>query len=186
MLANIMIYAQQSEKTTNIAEKLIKMYIDNYVNYNETVGVHIYNDSTNLTTSATWLAIEVLPKDYNFFKKTSQYSWFKYKKADIIIFCGFSENRECNDFFNRINLCKFNSSIKLLDEEVSSYILDYKGKAWLIGINSNGIIDSVNGEFIELEVAKPQKFKKFLRKFSSLKLYQFYEGGEIIKIKKRR
>ncbi len=184
IFGNVMISAQKSDKISIITEKLIKMYVDDYVNYNGIVGVHIYSDSTNVTTSTTWLAIEVFPENFEIYKKTSRYNWFKYGRANILIFCGFFENGKCNDFFNRINFQKVNSSIKLLDEEANSFILDYKGKVWLIGINNDGVIDNINGGFIESEVAKPQKYKRFLSKFSSLKLYQFRENGEIIKVKK--
>lgn len=185
LLINIVVNAQKIEKTSITAEKVIKMYVDNYITHNEIIGVHIYNDSTNLTTSTTWVVMEALPSNYKFLKKTPQYKWFKYNKADIIMFCGFSDNKKCSDFFNNINLNKFNSSIDLLDKEANSYILDYKVKTWYIGINNEGIIDNVNGTFIESEVSNPQEFKGFLRKYSSLKLYQLYEGGEIIKTKKK-
>lgn len=184
MLGSVTTYGQQSSKTVIITEKLIKMYVDDYVNYNGTVGVHIYNDSTNVTTSTTWLSMQVFPENFEIYKKTSKYNWFKYGKADILIFCGFFENEKCNNFFNLITFPKLNSSINLLEEEANKFILDCKAQAWQIGINNHGVIDNINGGFIKSEVAKPRKYKRFLNRFSSLKLYQFRKNGEIMKIKK--
>lgn len=178
------VYSQTLKHNVTVTGNLIKLYSDNYCKDDRIIGVHIYNDSTQLTTSKTWLALEALPKNYELSKKTKNYQWFKYKKAKIIIFCGFSESEKCYKFLNDIALKKINSTISLFDKNTNSNILDYKVKAWLIGINDNGKIDSVNGTFIESEIAKPKKYDKFLKKFSVLKLYQFYENSEIIDIKK--
>jgi len=178
------VHSQTLKHNVIITENFIKLYSDSYCEDGRIIGVHIYNDSTQLTTSKTWLAIEALPKNYELLKKTKNYQWFKYKKTKIIIFCGFSESEKCYEFLNNITLKKNNSTINLLDKKTNSNILDYKVKAWLIGINDTGKIDSVNGTFIESEIAKPKKYEKFLRKFSILKLYQFYENSEVIDIKK--
>lgn len=181
-------YSAQSkvEKLGEITNEVMKLYVKDTLKrpfkYGDYIAVSIFSDSTSDKSS---LYIETLTKDFKLHKNTIDYIWFTFQKKDIIIFCGFNSESKCQEYFESLNL-KNNKqgNTEIVNHEVASHKLEENAKLWNISINKDYKITDINGKMIEGEIANPWEFKKFLKKFSLLKLYQLYQGGEIIDTKK--
>ncbi len=181
-------YSAQSrvEKLSKITEEVIKLYSKDTLKrpfkYGEKIAISIFSDSISNKSN---LYIETLGKNFKLYKNTTHYKWFIFQKKDIIVFCGFNSLSKCQEYFESLNLkIDGKNDTEILNQKITSDKLDEKTKLWNISINKNYKITDINGEMIEAEIANPKGFKKFLRKFSLLQLYQLYEGGELIDIKR--
>lgn len=148
----------------------------------DNIAISIFSDSTS---NKSGLYIETLDKDFKLYKNTVNYKWFTFQNRNIIVFCGFNSTGKCQEYFKSLNFkVDEENNTEILDQETYSDKLEENTKLWTIGINKNYKIIDINGKMIEAEIANPWGFKKFLRKFSLLRLYQLYENGEFIDIKK--
>lgn len=163
-------------KITNITEDALKLYVKDTLK-------HRFNDGDYIAVSvySETLYIETLDRDFELYKKTKNYKWFMLEGKQIIIFCDLKSEEDCNDYFHILKLKSISNSNKiLLDEESSNiYKLDGEKRLWRLSLDKNNIL-SINGKLIEAEIANPQGFKKFLRKYSKLLLYQMDENGVIV------
>ena len=163
-------------KITDITEDALKLYVKDTLkhrfNYGDYIAVSLHSET---------LYIETLDRDFELYKKTKNYKWFMLEGKQIIIFCDLKSEEDCNDYFHRLKLKSISSSNKiLLDKESSNiYKLDGEKRLWRLSIDKNNIL-SINGKLIEAEIANPKGFKKFLRKYSKLLLYQMDENGVIV------
>jgi hypothetical protein len=192
ILISFLIFSQYSaqnkvEKLGKITNQTMKLYVKDTLKrpfkYGDYIAISIFLDSTS---DKSGLYIETLDKNFKLYKNTVNYKWFTFQNKDIIVFCGFNSTSKCQEYFKSL-IFKINeeNDTEISDQETFSDKLDENTKLWTIGINKNYKITEVNGKMIDAEIANPLGFKKFLSKFSSLKLYQLYEGGEIINIKKQ-
>lgn len=168
------LYSQNN--ISDITEDALKLYVKDTLK-------HRFNDVDYIAVSihSETLYIETLDRDFELYKKTKNYKWFILEGKQIIIFCDLKSEDNCNDYFNRFKLTSISNSNKiLLDEEPNIFKLDGEKHLWRLSINQNNNIISVNGKVIEAEIANPKGFKKFLRKYSKLLLYQMDENGVIV------
>jgi len=190
-LISFLLFSQYSaqnkvEKLGKITKESVKLYVKDTLKrpfkYGDYIAISIFSDSTS---NKNGLYIETLDKNFKLYKNTINYKWFTFQNKNIIVFCGFNSIKKCQEYFESLNfkIDKKNNT-ELLDQETYSDKPDKNNKLWIIGINENYKVTEINGKMIDSEIANPSGFKKFLSKFSSLKLYQLYEGGEIINIKK--
>jgi len=168
-------YSQKYNNLENLTKDLVKLYTVDSIKNKSYIGIVIFKDSLS-----RGLSIETLDEDFNLYKKTPTYKWFTYKKHKIIIFCGFTSGNECNNLFKSINLCPYSSTKDILDKEPFSYEIDEGTKKWLLRVDQNLKITDINGKLIESEITNPEGFKKFLKKYSILKLYQLNKDGPIV------
>ncbi|WP_153395290.1 hypothetical protein [Chryseobacterium vaccae] len=176
------------EKLGKITKEAMKLYVKDTLKrpfkYGDYIAISIFLDSTSNKSS---LYIETLDKDFKLYKNTVNYKWFIFQNKNIIVFCGFNSTSKCQEYFESLNFkVDEKNNTEISDQETYSGRLDENTKHWTIGINKDYKITDINGKMIDAEIANPHGFKKFLKRFSSLKLYQLYEGGEIINIKKRK
>lgn len=177
---------KEVEKLGEITNEAMKLYVKDTLKrpfkYGEYISVIIYSDSTS-----SKLHIETIDKDFELYKKSVNYKWFTFQKKNIIVFCGFNSLSKCQAYFDSLN---FNvdeeNNTEISDQQIFSGIVYENTKLWILGINKDYKIFSVSGKIIEAEIFNPRQFKKFLNKLSSLKLYQLYEGGDILPKKNRR
>jgi hypothetical protein len=181
-------YSAQSkvEKLGKITEEAIKLYVKDTLKkpfkYRDKIAISIFSDSTSNKSS---LYIETLDKDFKLYKNTVNYKWFTFQNRNIIVFCGFNSTSKCQEYFKSLNLkVDEENNTEILDQETYSGRLSENTKLWTIGINKDYKIIDINSKMIEAEIANPRGFKKFLIKFSLLRLYQLYENGEFIDTKK--
>lgn len=168
--------AQEYDNLGKMTENIIKLYLKDRVDSQKYTGVTVYED-----TISKGITIETLKNDFNLYKKTQIYKWVQYNGSKIVIFCDFSSKDKCNKIFDAINLSQYISDVKILDQEPISYELDGDIRQWSFRIDDETKINRVNGKFIEDEIKYPKLFRKFLKKYSVLKLFQLSEGGSIIK-----
>jgi len=169
--------AQEYDNFGKITEAAIKLYLKEDVDFQKYIGITMYED-----TISKGITIETLKNDFGLYKKAPNYKWFKYNGSKIIIFCDFSSSDKCNKIFNSINFNEDISDLKILDREPISYELDGIIRQWTFRINDEIKINQVNGKFIEDEIRHPKLFRRFLKKYSVLKLYQLSERGSILKL----
>lgn len=169
-------YAQDYDNLGKTTEVITKLYLKDNVDFQKYIGITVYED-----TISKGITIETLKNDFSLYKKTPNYKWFQYDGSKIIIFCDFSSNDKCNKIFNAISFNEYISDLKMLDHEPVSYELDGVIRQWAFRINNEIKINQVNGKFIEDEIRYPKLFRRFLKKYSVLKLYQLNEGGSILK-----
>lgn len=168
------LYSQNN--ISDITEDALKLYVKDTLK-------HRFNDGDYIAVSlySETLSIETLDRDFELYKKTKNYKWFMLEGKLIIIFCDLKYEDNCNNYFNRFKLTSISSSNKiLLDEESNIYKLDGEKRLWRLSVDKNNNIVSINGRLIEAEIANPKGFKKFLRKYSKLLLYQMDENGVIV------
>ncbi len=191
ILISFLIFSQYSaqnkvEKLGEITKEAMKLYMKDTLKrpfkYGDYIAISIFSDSTS---NKIGLYIETLDKDFKLYKNTINYKWFIYQNKNIIVFCGFNPSIKCQEYFESLNFkTDEKNSMEISDQQTYSGKLDENTRLWTIGINKDYKITYISGKMIEAEIANPKGFKMFLSKFSSLKLYQLYEGGEIINIKK--
>ncbi|MCD0479314.1 hypothetical protein LPB90_12680 [Chryseobacterium sp. LC2016-29] len=168
------LYSQNN--ISDITEDALKLYVKDTLK-------HRFNDGDYIAVSvySETLYIETLDRDFELYKKTKNYKWFMLEGKLIIIFCDLKYEDNCNNYFNRFKLTSISNSNKiLLDEESNIYKLDGEKRLWRLSLDKNNNIVSINGRLIEAEIANPKGFKKFLRKYSKLLLYQMDENGAIV------
>jgi len=175
------------EKLSKITNKVMKLYIKDTLKktfkYEDKIAVSIFSDSTS---NKSGLYIETLNKDFKLYKNTVNYKWFTFQKKNVIVFCGFNSASKCQEYFESLNFkVDEENTTEILDQETYSGKLDEDTKLWTIGINKDYKITDINGKMIDAEIANPKGFKKFFKKNSTLELYQLYEGGELIDIKRQ-
>ncbi|MCD0457810.1 hypothetical protein LPB85_20470 [Chryseobacterium sp. LC2016-27] len=168
-------YSQKNINLGNLTKDLVKLYTVDSIKNKSYIGIIIFKDSIS-----RGLSIETLDENFSLYKKTSNYKWFTYKKHKIIIFCGFTSSNECNNLFKSINLCPYSSTKNILDKEPFSYEINEGTKKWLLRVDQNLKITDISGKMIEAEIANPEGFKEFLKKYSVLKLYQLNKEGPIV------
>lgn len=190
-LISFLLFSQYSaqnkvEKLGKITKEAMKLYMKDTLKrpfkYGDYIAISIFSDSTS---NKSGLYIETLDKDFKLYKNTVNYKWFTFQNKNIIVFCGFDSTSKCHEYFESLNFkIDEKNSKEISDQETFSGKLDENTRLWTIGINKDYKITYINGKMIDAEIVNPREFKKFLSKFSSLNLYQLYEGGEIINIKK--
>lgn len=190
-LISFLLFSQYSaqnkvEKLGEITNEAMKLYVEDTLKrpfkYGDYIAISIFSDSTS---NKIGLYIETLDKDFKLYKNNVNYKWFTFQNKNIIVFCGFNSTSKCQEYFESLNFkVDEKNSTEISDQETYSDRLDENTKLWTIGINEDYKITYINGKMIDAEIANPREFKKFLRKFSLLKIYQIYEGGEIINIKR--
>lgn len=174
------------EKLGEITNEAMKLYVKDTLKrpfkYGDYIAISIFSDSIS---NKSGLYIETLDKDFKLYKNTDNYKWFTFQNKNIIVFCGLNSTSKCQEYFESLNFkVDEKNSLEIADQETYSGRLDENTKLWTIGINKEYKITNINGKMIEAEIANPKRVKKFLRKFSTLKLYQLNEGGEIIDVKR--
>lgn len=181
-------YSAQSkvEKLGKITEEAMKLYVKDTLKrpfkYGDNITISIFSDSTS---NKSGLYIETLDKDFKLYKNTVNYKWFTFQNKNIIVFCGFNSASKCQEYFESLNFkVDEENNTEILDQDTYSGRLDENTKLWTIGINKDYKITDINGKMIDAEIANPKGFKKFFKKYSTLELYQLYEGGELIDIKR--
>lgn len=192
-LISFLLFSQYSaqnkvEKLGEITNEAMKLYVEDTLKrpfkYGDYIAISIFSDSTS---NKIGLYIETLDKDFKLYKNTVNYKWFTFQNKNIIVFCGFNSVNKCQEYFESLNFkVDEKNSTEISDQETYSDRLDENTKLWTIGINEGYKITYINGKMIDAEIANPREFKIFLRKFSLLKMYQIYEGGEIINIKRQK
>lgn len=191
ILISFLIFSQyfaqnKIEKLSEITNEAMKLYVKDTLKrsfkYGDNISISIFTDSISNKSN---LYIETVDKDFKLYKNAVHYKWFTYQNRNVIIFCGINSTSKCQEYFESLNfkIDKKNKT-EILDREIYSGRLDENTKLWIISVNEDYKITDINGKMIEAEIANPLEFKKFLNKFSSLRLYQLYEGGEIMNIKK--
>lgn len=179
--------AQNSSKELGrVTEKLVELYIQDTLKRpfqkGDYIAIGLYSDKVSLKRN---LYIETLDKDFRLYKKTPFYKWYNFKNLKIIIFCELGSFYKCSEYFQDLNFQDFEEKdIKVLDQESISYELDGDIRIWNIKLNPKNMITDISGKIIEAEIANPKIFKKFLEKYSVLKLYQMNENGMIIPVRK--
>ncbi|WP_454046378.1 hypothetical protein [Chryseobacterium sp. Marseille-Q8038] len=191
ILISFLIFSQYSaqnkvEKLGKITNEVMKLYVKDTLKrpfkYGDNIAISVFSDSTS---NKSGLYIETLNKDFKLYKNTVIYKWFTFQNNNIIVFCGFNSTSKCQEYFKSLNFkVDEENNTEILNQETYSGRVDENTKVWTIGINKEYKITELSGKMIDAEIANPREFKKFLNKFSSLKLYQLYEGGELIDIKK--
>jgi hypothetical protein len=183
-------YSAQNKvvKLGEITNEAMKLYVKDTLKrpfeYGDYIAISVFSDSTSGQSS---LYIETLDKYFDLYKHTAHYKWFTFQKKDIIVFCGFNSTSKCQEYFESLNFkVDETNNTKILNQAVDSGRLYENNKLWSMGINKDYKITDVSGRMIDAEIANPREFKRFLSKFSLLKLYQLYEQGEIINVKKQR
>ncbi|MFZ4928942.1 hypothetical protein [Chryseobacterium sp. Mn2064] len=190
-LISFLLFSQYSaqnkvEKLGEITNEAIKLYVKDTLKrpfkYGDYIAISIFSDSTS---NKIGLYIETLDKDFKLYKNAGNYQWFTFQNKNIIVFCDFNTVNKCQEYFKLLNfkIDKRNNT-KLLDQAIYSDRLDENTRLWTIGINKDYKITYINGKIIDAEIVNPREFKKFLSKFSLLKMYQISKGGEIIDVKK--
>ncbi|MCS3530755.1 hypothetical protein [Chryseobacterium sp. JUb7] len=174
------------EKLGKITKEAMKLYVKDTLKrpfkYGDYIAISIFSDST---FNKIGLYIETLDKDFKLYRNTINYKWFTFQNKNIIVFCGFDSANKCQEYFESLNFkVDEENNTEISDKETYSGRLDENTNLWIIGINKDYKITDINGKMIEAEIANSREFKKFLSKFSLLKMFQFYEGGELIDIKK--
>lgn len=163
-------------RISEITKDALKLYIKDTLKHKLNDGDYIA-----VSTYSETLYIETLDRDFELYKKTKNYKWFILEGKQIIIFCDLKSEEDCNDYFHRLKLKSISNSNKiLLDEESNIYKLDGEKRLWRLSLDKYNKIVSINGRLIEAEIANPKGFKKFLRKYSKLLLYQMDENGVIV------
>lgn len=160
----------------DITEDALKLYVKDTLK-------HRFNDGDYIAVSlySETLSIETLDRDFELYKKTKNYKWFMLEGKQIIIFCDLKSEENCNNYFNKLKLTSISNSNKiLLDEEPNIFKLDGEKRLWRLSLDQNNNIININGRVIEAEIANPKGFKKFLRKYSKLLLYQMDKNGVIV------
>lgn len=193
ILISFLIFSQYSaqnkvEKLGEITNEAMNLYVKDTLKrpfkYGDNIAISIFSD---LISNKIGLYIETLDKDFELYKNTLTYKWFTFQNKNIIVFCGFNSVNKCQEYFESLNFkIDEKNSTEISDQETFSGRLDENTKLWIIGINKDYKITDINGKMIDAEIANPREFKKFLGKFSLLKMYQIYEDGEIINIKRKK
>lgn len=163
-------------KISDITQDALKLYVKDTLK-------HRFNDDDYIAVSlhSETLYIETLDRYFELYKKTKNYKWFMLEGKQIIIFCDLKSDEDCNDYFHRLKLKSISNSNKILsDEESNIYKLDGEKRLWRLSLDKNNNIVSINGRLIEAEIANPKGFRKFLKKYSKLLLYQMDENGVIV------
>jgi hypothetical protein len=182
------LYSEQnnSKELGQVTEKLVELYIQDTLKrpfqQGDYIAIGLYSDKISLKRN---LYIETLDKDFRLYKKSPHYKWYNFQNVKIIIFCELGSFDKCSEYFQNINFQDFEEkNIKVLDQESISYELDGDIRVWKIKLNQKNKITDISGKIIEAEIANPEIFKKFLEKYSVLKLYQMNENGIIISVRK--
>lgn len=175
-------YSQNNiKKLAEITEKISELYVKDTLKKpfanGDYIAISIFSDSLSNKKN---IYIETIQKDFNLYKNTTRYKWYKFHDKKIIIFCGLNSNEKCNKYFEKLEFVKIEESKMLLDKAPTEFELDGDIKLWNFFLNKDAKIIKVNGKIIEAEIDNPEGFKKFLKKYSVLKLYQFYKNGNIV------
>lgn len=176
-------YSQNKvKKLAKITEKISELYVKDTLKKpfanGDYIAFSLFSDSLS---NKEYVYIETIEKNFKLYENTTHYKWFKYQGKKIIVFCGLNYTEKCNKYFEKLQFEKIvENNIKLLEKAPAEFELDGDIKLWSFFLNKDTKIIKVNGKIIEAEIANPEGFKKFLKKYSVLKLYQFYKNGNIV------
>lgn len=170
------------KELSKITEEIMRLYVEDTLKrpfkYGDNIALSIFSDSFSDKSD---LYIETLGKDFKLYENTTNYKWFIFQKKNIIIFCGFNDANKCEKYFKSLNFNEDKSNFtQVLNMATPSDILDENSKFWHLSLNKNNKITDISGKIIEAEIVNPVEFRKVLKKYSTLKLYQLNEGGPIV------